>query len=123
MRESVWCIAGLAGGRPQLTCTPPLRREILARDHPENLPRGSLGPVAPTDRPIERERSPMKRCLLTLAALPAAYAGGTATLFSSDLASGPALDNVKATWDADLALPSWAGDKARLSLLCAPLLV
>ena len=65
----------------------------------------------------------MKRCLLTLAALPAAYAGGTATLFSSDLASGPALDNDKATLDADLALPSWAGDKARLSLLCAPLLV
>ena len=61
----------------------------------------------------------MRKCLLALAALPAAQAGGTATLFSSDLASGPALDNVKATWDADLALPGWAGDKARLSLLCA----
>ena len=49
VRESVWCIAGLAG-IVLVRCTPPLRREILARDQPENLPRGSLGPVAPTDR-------------------------------------------------------------------------
>jgi len=46
--------------------------------------------------------------------LPAVFAGLSATVSSSDLASGPGLGNLKATWDADLTL---AGSKAKLSLL------
>jgi len=51
---------------------------------------------------------------LFLLSLPAVLGGLSATVSSSDLASGPAFGNLKATWDADLTM---AGSKAKLSLL------
>ena len=52
-----------------------------------------------------------------LVALPLANAASSATFISSDLTSKPSLENIKATWDTDLEV---AGNKAKLSLLCAP---
>jgi len=52
--------------------------------------------------------------LLVAVALPAVRAGLSATISSNDVASGPALGNVKAVWDADLTI---AGSKSKLSLL------
>jgi len=52
--------------------------------------------------------------LLVAVALPAVRAGLSATISSNDVASGPALGNVKAVWDADLTI---AGSKSKLSLM------
>lgn len=51
---------------------------------------------------------------LVLTSLPAAYGGVSATVFSSDLTSGPSLENVKATWDTDMVL---GAHKTKLSLM------